>query len=106
MANLKVTPEELNSVSQRMSTARSTMENIMTTMGNDIQLMKSEIWDSASGRAFNDQFNNVRNNCKGALRALQTHLQNLAEAAGVFREMEAAQKSKVTALDASKIFDS
>ena len=105
MANLKVTPQELNGVSQRMSSARSSMENIMNAMGNDIQQMQNEIWDSASGRAFNDQFNNVRNNCKGALNALQNHLKNLAEAAGIFEQMEAAQKSRVTSLDSTRIFD-
>ena len=104
MANLKVTPQELRNVSSRMSTARGSMENILNTMGNDISNMQNEIWDSASGRAFNDQFYTVRNNCTGALTAIATHLKNLEEAAGIFEDMEAEQLSRVSSLDSSKIF--
>ena len=106
MANLKVTPQELREVSSRMSSVRGSMEGIMNDMGNSIQQMSVEVWDSASGRAFNDQFTNVRNNCTGALNKLATHLANLAEAAGVFEQMEADQITKVSSLDSSKIFSS
>ena len=104
MAILKATPEELRAVSQRMSTASGAMSGILNQMNNEIQSMPNEIWESASGRAYNEQFNNVRNNCQAALERLGRHLANLAESAQVLDEMEAAQQAAISSLDSSSIF--
>ena len=104
MANLKVTPQELNRVSTSMRNSQNAMTGILATMGQSIAAMQNDVWDSASGRAFDQQFQVVRNNCTRALSALATHNENLAKAAGVYEQMEAEQQSKVRALDSSNIF--
>ena len=105
MARLLVTPGELRNTSSTMAAARSQMNDILGNLKTQVNTMSTTIWDSASGRQFDQQFNSVRQNCTRALEALNTRLQSLAQAADVFDQMEQEQKQAVNQLDSSTIFN-
>ena len=104
MAVLKVTPQELHATAQNMTNITNQMDNIANQMAQHIERMQNDVWDSGSGRAFVQQFNNVRSNTRGGHTALTTHYRNLAEAARVYERIEQEQTQKASSLDASKIF--
>jgi WXG100 family type VII secretion target len=101
---LLVTPQEVLSLSQKMGADRQRMETIMNQMLQNIQRLRETLWDSASGNAFLQQFQNVQRNCRGALNTMQNHIDNLAKTAGIYEQLEADLKAKASALDSSNIF--
>jgi len=103
--NLLVTPQELANMTQRMRMDRQSMENIMNQMTQSIQRLRNDLWDSASGNAFLQQWQNVTRNCQGALQTMHNHIENLAKSANVYEEMEASLTSMAGSLDSSNIFN-
>jgi WXG100 family type VII secretion target len=101
---LLVTPQELTRVAGSMRSARSNMDQIMSQMLQNIQNLRQNLWDSAAGNAFLQQFQNVTRNCQGALQTMDNHIENLAKTANVYEQLEAELKSKASSLDSSNIF--
>ena len=106
MNTLRVTPEEVRITAGNIRTRYEDMTNLMQQMGMQVQqLPAGDVWHSMSGTNFHERYQQVQNQCQGALNTLMNHINNLEEAAAVYEETEQVQKTKVSSLDPARIFN-
>ena len=97
---LKVTSEEVRNKAQEISTQR---EGYMQEMQNQVTSLESS-WEADSGSKYMEVYQNVSNNIKKSLDTLQTHVDNLSQAAERYETLEGQQTQVVNSLRTDSIF--
>lgn len=105
MANrLLVTPEEVNEKAKAITDIRARMEDLLSNIKQRIDTMVTEEWVGIAANTYSSQFIYLYNQVAKALDTIQTHANNLSEAANVYATDEDGQSSTIAGLDASDIF--
>lgn len=105
MANrLLVTPEEVNEKAKAITNVRTRMEDLLNDIKHRIETMVTEEWIGVAANTYSSQFIYLHNQVAKALDTIQTHANNLSEAANVYATDEDSQSSALAGLDASDIF--
>ena len=100
---LKVTSEEVRNKAQEISTQRELLEGYMQEMQNQVTSLESS-WEADSGSKYMEVYQNVSNNIKKSLDTLQTHVDNLSQAAERYETLEGQQTQVVNSLRTDSIF--
>lgn len=100
---LKVTSEEVSNKAQEISTQRELLEGYMQEMQNQVTSLESS-WEADSGSKYMEVYQNVSNNIKKSLDTLQTHVDNLSQAAERYETLEGQQTQVVNSLRTDSIF--
>lgn len=105
MANiLKVTPQEVTEKAKAITAVKDNMETLLTELDARIKTMTAEDWIGNAGTAYENQFVLLHNQVIRAMETVQTHANNLAEAASKYAELESDQASTASNLDSTNIF--
>lgn len=100
---LKVTSEEVRNKAQEISTQRELLEGYMQEMQNQVTSLEPS-WEADSGSKYMEVYQNVSNNIKKSLDTLQTHVDNLSQAAERYETLEGQQTQVVNSLRTDSIF--
>ena len=105
MANiLKVTTQEVTEKAKTITAVKDNMDTLLTELNSRIKAMTSEDWIGSAGAAYENQFVLLYNQVIRAMETVQTHANNLAEAAAKYAELENDQASTASNLDSTNIF--
>jgi uncharacterized protein YukE len=85
---------------------KNVMQNLMNTMQQKVTRLNC-VWDSVSGRAYQDKYKNVTRNINACLTDLSHHVKDLKDAAQQYKTMEDQNVTTVDKLktDPAKKFD-
>ncbi len=100
---LKVDPAQVRTKAGEISTQKQIMETLMSEMKTKVGGL-NEAWNSESGKAYVEKYENVAKEIQDSLNALQQHINNLNDAAAKYEEMESTQTQQVNALNTQDIF--
>lgn len=105
MANLilKVTPAEVTEKASQIANEKAAMESLMNEMEQMTRSL-AEVWNSDSGNAYVERYNNIKREISDSLSNLETHIQHLNSAAQTYENMEQEQQKNVNALSDKDIF--
>lgn len=100
---LKVDPAQVRAKAGEISSQKQIMESLMSDMKGKVNEL-NEAWNSESGKAYVEKYENVSKEIQDSLNALQQHITNLNDAATKYEEMESTQTQQVNALNTQDIF--
>lgn len=100
---IKVSTDELRSLSDKFSSQRTVMENYMTEMNSKINEL-GPYFKSDAGNEFVEKYNTVSNDIKACLDNLQSEITSLRTAAGIFDEKDKETAVKTGNLSTTSVF--
>lgn len=100
---LKVTPDQVKDVSNRIQTRKNEMMEMMNKMVQYVNSL-SESWSSTSGDKYIEQYQNVQREIIDSLANLQRHVDHLVKASEEYAGLEQELDQKVSSLSDQNIF--
>jgi 6 kDa early secretory antigenic target len=87
MANITVTPEQLSSISQQLTSGAGTIEGTLTQLGNLVSPLHSE-WQGAAQAAFENLWNEWQTSARNLHDALTGIARLTGQAAANYEQTE------------------
>lgn len=100
---LKVTPEEVHTKAAQIQNKANELRTLMGEMKTMVDNLIN-VWNSESGRTYQEQYSNVTRNIERSLETLEQQVRNLEEAASRYEELEQSQRAAASSLSTENIF--
>lgn len=100
---IKVSTDEIRSLSDKFSSQKTVMENYMTEMNSKIKELEA-YFKSDAGIKFVEKYNTVSKDISACLDNLQSEITALRTAAGIFDDGKGRVDSEVDSVPTSSVF--
>ncbi len=102
MTTIRVTPEQLTSTAQEISSIQSEVVSITQAMTDVVSSMQSD-WTGEASSAYQQKFNGLQDDMQTMSRMINEHVQDLQEMATTYSQAESSAESLISGLQSDVI---